>query len=124
MESSNINLVCFLSVPPQKIRIIENNREVSSVIGPYDEGSQLSLNCIVSGGMEWKKDKRTQLPSSPIGNGEIRGAIVKEIRRIMEPSRSPLVITTLSPPLFPRQQMVPIYIHLAHFSQMRFLRSS
>ncbi len=39
------------SVPPQKIRIIENNRQVSSVIGPYDEGDQLSLNCIVTGGI-------------------------------------------------------------------------
>lgn len=38
------------TVPPQKIRIIEDNRQVSSVIGPYDEGGQLSLNCIVSGG--------------------------------------------------------------------------
>ena len=38
------------SVPPQKIRIIEDNRQVSSVIGPYDEGDQLSLNCIVTGG--------------------------------------------------------------------------
>jgi hypothetical protein len=39
-------------VPPQKIRIIENNRQVSSVIGPYDEGDQLSLNCIVTGGIQ------------------------------------------------------------------------
>jgi len=38
-------------VPPQKLRIIDNNREVSSVIGPFDEGAQLSLNCIVSGGI-------------------------------------------------------------------------
>ena len=42
----------FRIVPPQKIRIIEDNRQVSSVIGPYDEGGQLSLNCIVSGGIK------------------------------------------------------------------------
>jgi hypothetical protein len=41
-------IVCL--VPPGKIRIIEDNRQVSSVIGPYDEGAQLSLNCIVTGG--------------------------------------------------------------------------
>ena len=41
-------------MPPGKIRIIEDNRQVSSVIGPYDEGAQLSLNCIVTGGeMIW-----------------------------------------------------------------------
>ena len=53
----NVNSILFScsfydSVPPQKIRIIENSRQVSSVIGPYDEGDQLSLNCIVTGGIQ------------------------------------------------------------------------
>jgi hypothetical protein len=55
VKNNQCQLDCFplfryVSVPPQKIRIIEDNRQVSSVIGPYDEGDQLSLNCIVTGG--------------------------------------------------------------------------
>uniref|UniRef100_A0A0N8ECY9 Sidestep protein n=2 Tax=Daphnia magna TaxID=35525 RepID=A0A0N8ECY9_9CRUS len=46
----NVLVQLTVVVPPQKIRIIEDNRQVSSVIGPYDEGDQLSLNCIVTGG--------------------------------------------------------------------------
>ena len=48
-----LGMALMRTVPPQKIRIIEDNRQVSSVIGPYDEGGQLSLNCIVSGGKHW-----------------------------------------------------------------------
>ncbi|XP_057377769.1 uncharacterized protein LOC130699475 [Daphnia carinata] len=46
----NVLVQLIVVVPPQKIRIIEDNQQVSSVIGPYDEGDQLSLNCIVTGG--------------------------------------------------------------------------
>ncbi|XP_046645622.1 synaptogenesis protein syg-2-like isoform X1 [Daphnia pulicaria] len=46
----NVLVQLTVVVPPGKIRIIEDNRQVSSVIGPYDEGAQLSLNCIVTGG--------------------------------------------------------------------------
>nr|CAH0113502.1 unnamed protein product [Daphnia galeata] len=50
----NVLVQLTVVVPPGKIRIIEDNRQVSSVIGPYDEGAQLSLNCIVTGGeMIW-----------------------------------------------------------------------
>ncbi|EFX71288.1 hypothetical protein DAPPUDRAFT_60346 [Daphnia pulex] len=59
----NVLVQLTVVVPPQKIRIIEDNRQVSSVIGPYDEGDQLSLNCIVTGGRPrpevswWLNDK-------------------------------------------------------------------
>lgn len=38
-------------VPPQKPNIVdERGKEVQSVAGPYEEGAELKLTCIVSGG--------------------------------------------------------------------------
>lgn len=38
-------------VPPQKPNIVdEKGKEVQSVAGPYEEGAELKLTCIVSGG--------------------------------------------------------------------------
>lgn len=40
-----------VSVPPQKPNIVdERGKEVLSIAGPYEEGAELKLTCIVSGG--------------------------------------------------------------------------
>lgn len=47
----NIFRFLLLAVPPQKPTIIdEKGKEVPSVAGPYDEGGDMKLTCIVTGG--------------------------------------------------------------------------
>lgn len=44
-------MLLFFSVPPQRPTIIdEKGKEVPSVAGPYEEGGDMKLTCIVSGG--------------------------------------------------------------------------
>lgn len=41
----------MFSVPPTKVLIYDmENKELSGVIGPYDEGSELKLSCESDGG--------------------------------------------------------------------------
>lgn len=41
----------MISVPPTKVLIYDmENKELSGVIGPYDEGSELKLRCESDGG--------------------------------------------------------------------------
>lgn len=44
-------ILLIVSVPPQKISIIdEKGEEVSSRTSPYEEGGDMKLTCIVTGG--------------------------------------------------------------------------
>lgn len=41
----------YVTVPPQRPKIFdEGGRELTSVAGPYEEGSEMKLTCVVSGG--------------------------------------------------------------------------
>ena len=41
-----------VTVPPQKPTIFDDRgKEIPSVAGPYEEGSEMKLTCMVSGGM-------------------------------------------------------------------------
>ncbi|XP_014252897.1 synaptogenesis protein syg-2-like [Cimex lectularius] len=60
----NYKLNLTVIVPPQKPTIFDDRgKEVPSVAGPYEEGSELKLTCIVSGGRPpprvkwWRDDK-------------------------------------------------------------------
>lgn len=44
-------LLVFFTVPPQKPTIFDGQaRELGGIAGPYNEGSQMTLTCIASGG--------------------------------------------------------------------------
>lgn len=46
-----MNLFCMFSVPPQKPIIQnDNGEEIRQTAGPYFEGDQVKLKCIVLGG--------------------------------------------------------------------------
>lgn len=46
-----VNSQCFVIVPPQKPKIIdERGKEVQSRAGPYEEGGDMTLTCFVTGG--------------------------------------------------------------------------
>ncbi|KAF5301898.1 hypothetical protein FQA39_LY10553 [Lamprigera yunnana] len=81
----------FRAIPPQKPTIIdEKGKEVVSVAGPYDEGGDVKLTCIVSGGIpfqNWKDsidEEETEAASltesaSAIGYGGAYADIWKHI---------------------------------------------
>lgn len=65
VQRSKINSVVhrFVAVPPQKPTIIdEKGKEILSVAGPYEEGGEMKLTCIVAGGEFRRSSGRYGVP--------------------------------------------------------------
>ncbi|KAF5301892.1 hypothetical protein FQA39_LY10547 [Lamprigera yunnana] len=88
--TKNLRVKLTVIVPPQKPTIIdEKGKEVVSVAGPYDEGGDVKLTCIVSGGKPepsihwWRGEKLIDSVDTRSGFASVRSnqLVIKGLQR-------------------------------------------
>lgn len=71
----------MFSVPPEKPRILDHKgQEVTHIAGPYEEGGDMKLTCIVTGGKLTYKQVNGPVNSSILASFPCCQTDIKEIR--------------------------------------------
>ncbi|XP_017787321.1 PREDICTED: synaptogenesis protein syg-2 isoform X2 [Nicrophorus vespilloides] len=88
--TKNLKVILAVIVPPQKPKIIdEKGKEIETVAGPYEEGGDMKLTCIVTGGKPeptikwWRGEKLIDSTETHSGFQNVRSnqLVIKGLQR-------------------------------------------